>query len=181
MNSRQAYICAEYLPMRALIFILIAALPLLAQAQSGEELDRRNGFKDIKLLTDISTLESLEYWKPQKDKPKHDLYRRAKGAYESIGNVQVYKVNVYTYRNLAYKIEVITDKDEKLFRSLEKAFGKIKYSMGSQISYWEGKNVRLTYQSVNAKKISLTYSANGINQIIASDKKKAVDSLSSEF
>ena len=149
--------------------------------QISEELDRRNGFKDIKLLTDISKLEGLEYWKAQKNKPKHDLYRSTKEAYSLIGDVQVFKITVYTYRNLAYKIEVIAEKDEQLFRSLEKAFGKIKYSMGSQVSYWAGEEVRLTYESVNAGKIKLTYSANGINQIIASDKQKAVDSLSSEF
>ena len=105
----------------------------------------------------------------------------SKGNYELIGNVKIYKVTVYTYRNLAYKIEVVTEKDEKLFRSLEKAFGKIKFSMGSQVSYWEGKKLRLTYEPEGGSKVKLTYSSRGINQIIASDKKKAVDSLSSEF
>ena len=181
MNTRQHYICAEIAAMRALIVCFLITLPLLVSGQNSDELDRRNGFKDIKLLTDISEMEGLEYWKAQKDKPKHDLYRNTKGAYSSIGNVKVYKVTVYTYRNLAYQIEVITEKDEKLFRSLEKAFGKIKYSMGSQVSYWAGEEVRLNYESVNASKIKLTYSAHGINQIIASDKKKAVDSLADEF
>lgn len=181
MNYLQAYICAEYLDMRILIILLLTALPLISLGQSSEELDRRNGFKDIELLTDISVLPGLEHWKAQKDKPRHDFYKNTKGAYESIGNVKVYKVIVSTYRNLAYKIEVIAEKDEKLFRSLEKAFGKIKYSMGSQISYWAGEKVRLTYEAINAKKIRLTYSANGINQIIAADKQRAVDSLSGEF
>ena len=167
--------------MRLLFSIALLLSPILVTAQNGEELDRRNGFKDIELLTDVSTQPGLKYWKEQKKKPKHDLYRSEKGAYETIGDVQVHKLTVYTYRNLAYKIEVIADKDEKLFRSLEKAFGKIKYSMGSQISYWEGENVRLTYESESSSKIKLTYSSNGINQIIAADKKKAVDSLSSEF
>jgi hypothetical protein len=181
MNCLQSYICVENLGMRLLLFFMLTGMPFILMAQTSVELDRRNGFKDIKLLTDISDNDGLEYWKPQKDKPKHDLYRSNRDAYESIGNVRVFKVIVHTYRNLAYKIEVIAGKDEKLFRSLEKAFGKIKYSMGSQISYWAGENVRLTYEAVNAKKIKLTYSANGINQIIASDKQKAVDSLSSEF
>jgi hypothetical protein len=181
MKLIQSYICAELTGMRALIILFVYTLPLFAEAQNSSELDKRNGFKDIKLLTDISTLEGLEYWKAQKDKPKYDLYKNTKEAYRNIGNVKVFKVTVYTYRNLAYKIEVISEKDEKLFRSLEKAFGKIKYSMGSQVSYWAGEHVRLTYESVNAGKIKLTYSAHGINQIIASDKKKAVDSLSSEF
>ena len=167
--------------MKALFFIFLALMPILAIAQSGEELDRRNGFKDIELLTDVSGMAGLEYWKEQKGKPKHALYRNKNGSYESIGNVKVYKVTVRTYRNLAYVIEVIAEKDEKLFRSLETAFGKIKFSMGSQVSYWAGENVRLTYESAGSSKIKLTYSANGINQIIASDKQKAVDSLSSEF
>ena len=167
--------------MRQIFLLVLVISPGLLLAQNSQELDNRNGFQDIELLTDISTKVELEHWKPQKDKPRHDLYRPAKGAYESIGNVRIYKLIVYTYRNLAYKIEIITQKDEQLFRSLEKAFGKIKYSMGSQISYWEGENVRLTYESLSKSKIKLTYSAKGINQIIAADKKKAIDSLSSEF
>jgi len=181
MNKRQPYICPEITGMRVFIFFFLISLSFTALGQNSEELDRRNGFKDIKLLSDISEMEGLEYWKAQKNQPKHDLYRNVKGAYTSIGEVRVYKVTVYTYRNLAYKIEIIAEKNEKLFRSLEKAFGKIKYSMGSQISYWAGEEVRLNYESVGSSKIKLTYSAHGINQIIASDKKKAVDSLSDEF
>ena len=76
---------------------------------------------------------------------------------------------------------MITTKEEKLFRSLEKAYGKINSSLAASYSYWEGEKVRLNYETVGSKKIKLTYTSKQIKQMIALDKKKAVDSLSSEF
>ena len=78
--------------MRQIFLLVLVISPGLLLAQNSQELDNRNGFQDIELLTDISTKVELEHWKPQKDKPRHDLYRPAKGAYESIGNVRIYKL-----------------------------------------------------------------------------------------
>lgn len=167
--------------MRNIFLIFLATLAFQCLAQTNEELDNRNGFKDIKLLTEASDYDGLEFWKPQRDKEDHALYRKTRQAYNEIGEVRIFKLTVYTYRELIYKIVIITEKDEQLFRSLEKAFGKIKYSVGSQVSFWEGEKVRLTYESESGNKIKLSYSAKGIHKIIAADKKKAVDSLATEF
>ncbi len=161
-----------------LLLLLAATLNCLAQ---NDALDAKNGFKDIRLLSNVTEYSGLSYSKALKDKPQHALYKAAKGHYQSIGDVPIRNLQVYTYRNLIYRIEVLVTKDEKLFRSLEKAFGKIKYSMGSQVSYWEGAKVRLTYRPEGKKNVLLTYVAKDINKIIAEDKKKAIDSLTSEF
>jgi hypothetical protein len=167
--------------MRIFLLILFIGLGTTGYPQNGEELDKRNGFKDIKLLSDVNAYTGLEFSKSIKHKPEHSIYRPKKGSYEMIGEVEIKKLTVYTYRNLIYQIEVTTNKNEKLYRSYEKAFGKINSSIASKNSYWEGKKVRLNYEVEGAKKVKLTYLSKEINRIIALDKKKAVDSLSTEF
>ena len=167
--------------MRLLLILIFIGFSTFSSGQNSRGLDNRNGFKDIKLLSNVSTYSGLEFSKGIKDKEGHAIYKAKKGYYEKIGDVEISKITIYTYRNLVYQIEVITLKDEQLFRSLEKAYGKIRYSVASQVSFWEGDKVRLNYQPENGKKIMLSYRAKGINQIIALDKKKAIDSLASEF
>lgn len=167
--------------MRILITLSFLSLSIAGFGQFSEELDKRNGFKDIKILSEVSSYPGLEYWKDDKDKTDHAIYKAVKGKYESIGDVEIYKITVYTYRNLIFKIEVITPNDEKLFRSLEKAYGKISSSMAASFSFWEGEKIRLNYETIGSKKIKLTYLSKKIRRMIALDKKKAVDSLSSEF
>jgi hypothetical protein len=167
--------------MRLIILLVTLGLSTNTLAQNNKELDERNGFKDIKLLSNVTENSTLEFWKDQKNKEEHSLYRPIKGSYETIGDVKIHNITIATYRNLIYEIVVITQKNEELFRGLEKAYGKIKYSVGSQVSYWESENVKLTYEPEGKSKVKLTYSAKGINQIIATDKKKAIEELSSEF
>ena len=167
--------------MRFLLFFVILGCGNFGLAQTANELDQRNGFKDIKLLSDVTTYPGLEFYKELKDKPDQAMYRAGKGSYSHIGDVEIYKLVVYTYRKQIYQIEVTTAKSEKLFRSLEKAFGKINSSIASQTSYWEGEKVKLNYNVEGNKKIKLTYLAKDIKRIIAEDKKEAVDSLTTEF
>jgi hypothetical protein len=167
--------------MRILFLLIIMITGTIGYSQSGKELDRRNGFKDIKLLSEITSYPNLGFSKNIKDKPKHAIYKPTNGQYKKIGDVSISKLNVYTYRELIYKIEVVVDKDEQLFRSLEKAFGKINSSIASKNSFWEGSKVKLGYSVEGSKKVKLTYSSKEINLIIAQDKKKDIDSLSTEF
>jgi hypothetical protein len=167
--------------MRVLTTIIFLSLSTFCYSQLSDELDKRNGFKDLKILSDVATYPGLEYWKVDKSQPYHAIYKAKKGSYDKIGDVDISKVTVYTYRKLIFKIEVITEKDEKLFRSMEKAYGKITSSMAYSYSYWDGEKIRLKYETVGSKKIQLTYISKEIKKIIALDKRKDVDSLSTEF
>lgn len=167
--------------MRIIFTLIIISFSTTIYGQNGQELDKRNGFKDIKLLTDVRSYPGLSYSKDLKYKPDHAVYVAKKGSYESIGEVKIFKLTVYSYRNQIYKIGVVTEKNEKLFRSLERSFGKINTSIATRHAYWSGDKVRLNYDVENAKKIKLTYVSKEIKKIIAQDKKKAVDSLATEF
>ncbi|MEN8123427.1 MAG: hypothetical protein ABFS35_24030, partial [Bacteroidota bacterium] len=175
------YICTQNFFMRTFLIFLFTVLGFIGYAQSEKELDKRNGFKDIKLLSDITTYDGLEYTKPLKNNPGHSIYKAKKGNYESIGDIDIYNLVVYAYKNQVYQINITTKKEEKLFRSLEKAFGKVNTSLITPNPYWDGENVRLIYIVIGSKKITLSYQSKKIRQIIASDKKKAVENLTTEF
>jgi hypothetical protein len=167
--------------MRVLTTIIFLSFSAFCFGQFSVELDKRNGFKDLKILSDVASYSGLEYWKEDKSQPDHAIYRAKKGNYDKIGDVDVAKVTVYTYRKQIFKIEVITEKNEKLFRSMEKAYGKINSSIAYSYSYWDGEKIRLKYETIGSKKIQLTYVSKEIKKIIALDKRKDVDSLSTEF
>ena len=88
--------------MRVLFTLIFFAVSISAISQISSELDKRNGFKDLKILTSVSSYPGIEYWKADKTKPEHSIYRAKKGSYNKIGNVDVFKVTVYTYRDLGY-------------------------------------------------------------------------------
>ena len=169
--------------MRVIFFLLFIALNLTIKtyAQNGKELDKRNGFKDIKLLTDINDNSKLEFSKDVKDKPDYAIYKPKKGQYDKIGDIDIKKLNVYVYRKQIYQIDITTEKNMQLFKSLEKAFGKINASMVSKNAFWEGEKVRLNYMVVGSNKLILRYRSRDIDKIIAIDNKKKIDSLSTEF
>ena len=169
--------------MRVIFFFVFIALNLNAKtyAQNGEELDRRNGFKDIKLLSNINDNAKLEFSRNVRDKPDYAIYKPRKGQYDKIGDINIKKLNVYVYRKQIYQIEITTDKSMQLFKSLEKAFGKINTSMVSKNAFWEGEKVRLNYLVEGSNKLILRYRSRDIDKIIAIDDKKKIDSLSTEF
>ena len=48
--------------------LILCLIANISQAQSVEELDKRNGFKDIKLATQVELYEGLEYKNEIEDK-----------------------------------------------------------------------------------------------------------------
>ena len=54
--------------MRKIVFLVAFLSSGLLLAQNSKELDRRNGFKDIKLLSDATTNDGLTFWKHDKEK-----------------------------------------------------------------------------------------------------------------
>ena len=167
--------------MRALLILLVVLFGQYSLAQTVKELDKRNGFKDIKLLSDVTTYEGLEFSKPLKNNPGHSIYKAVKGHYETIGDIEILDLVVYAYRNQVYQINVTTRKEEKLFRSLEKTFGKVHTTLVSPNPYWDGEDIKLIYIVDGAKKLTLSYQSKKIKHIIAMDKKKEVDDLTTEF
>ena len=68
-------------------------------SQNLSELDRRNGFKDIKLGSPIDSVKGFKLKKEFKERDEYPakLYEVEHVDYEKIGEVKVYKVELKTY------------------------------------------------------------------------------------
>src|SRR5687768_8013774 len=89
--------------------------------QDLAELDKRNGFKDIKLGSSIDSVKGFKLKKEFKERDEYPakLYEVEHPDYEKIGEVKIDKVELKTYKDLIYEINVVTDKDERLMKALE--------------------------------------------------------------
>lgn len=161
-----------------LISILIGSFNLLAQNQ---ELDDRNGFKNIKLLSKATDYSELKFSKDQEEEFKA-IYTRTSGSLQYIGDIQIKELNVYTYNDIIYRIEVATGKNTQLFKGLEKAYGKSKFAVVTNVYVWKGDKVALTFASEKGgKRVVMNYTTPEIKEIIKEDKEKKIQALSDDF
>ena len=84
---------------KTLMLIIFFGWALASYGQGVEELDRRNGFKDIKMTSLVSSYEGLEYKKDIEDEvfPNSKVYVPKKGYYENIGNIKIHELEVMSY------------------------------------------------------------------------------------
>ena len=160
------------------ILLLVGSFSMYAQ---NNELDERNGFKNIKLLSKATDYPELKFEKQQAEQFKA-LYVRKPGYMESIGEIQIRDLKVYTYKDLIYQIDIITNKEPELFKGLEAAFGKAKFSVVGNEYLWQGNKVKLTFSSIKGgKKTMMTYSTGEIKDIIKQDEQAEIKQLSEDF
>ncbi len=161
-----------------LLILVITSLNLQAQ---NEELDKRNGFKNIKLLSKATEYPELKFDKAQEEENKA-VYIRTSGSLQSIGDIHIKELNVYTYNDIIYRIEVATGKNTQLFKGLEKAYGKSKFAVVTNVYVWKGEKVALTFGSEKGgKRIVMNYTTPEIKGIIKKDKEQKIKDLSDDF
>ena len=152
-------------------------------SQLPEELDKRNGFKDIKMMSDVTQYEGLEYNGDIEDEKFKNLslYLAKKDYYTTIGTVKVHEVEVLAYKGEVYKIRVVTDKDTKLYGGLKQAFGEPNFSPRSNNYYWATDNLVLIYKSHSKNKLELTYQSYLIEEKLKMEKKEEIETISEDF
>ena len=172
----------------AVLFLLtISNLALAQETDSVEadipELDKRGGFQDIKLNTDISEYSDLEYKKDIKDElfPGAKLYVRKKGAYSSIGRVPIENLEVYTYKDLIYKIIIVSEKDPAIYQGLSNNFGKNQYNHREKAYYWKTKKIRLYFKSGKKNELILEYYSYVIHNMRTEEIKKSYTDVADDF
>jgi hypothetical protein len=166
--------------IRTLLIISLFIGSFTAKAQNAE-LDSRNGFKNIKLLSMATEYNELKFEKQQEEDSKA-IYVRKSGALQTIGEIQIKELNVYTYNDIIYRIEVSTGKNTQLFKGLEKAYGKSKFAVVSNVYVWQGENVKLTFASQKGgKRIVMNYTTPKIKEIIKQDEMQKLKDLSDDF
>ena len=168
---------------KTLMLIIFFGWTLTGYAQGVEELDRRNGFKDIKLTSPVSSYEGLEYKKDIEDEVfvNSKVYVPKKGHYESIGTIKIHELEVMSYNDAIYKIRIITEKDPNLYKGLKKAFGEPEYALRSNKYFWGTDNLVLTYVSHSKSKIEMVYFSYVMSRQAKEDKKQVVEDIVDDF
>lgn len=151
-------------------------------AQNTSELDRRNGFKDIKLGSPIDSVKDAVLKKEimeQKIFPAK-IYETKHPDYKTIGEVAVKKIELKTYKGLIYEINVFLPKDQRVMQGLEKSYGEATFSVRLHAYYWKAENLSLVFKG-DGKKIQLTYKSAPMLKMMHEDKSKKVDEVAEEF
>lgn len=165
-------------------FVLFFALPLITLTTYGQqtELDRRNGFKDIKLASPIDSVKGATF---KKDFKHNDLpvklYVIGHEDYSSIGEVKVNLIEASTYKGLIYKLVVLTEKDTRLMKGMESALGKPTYNVRDESYNWSGENLGLKFRSHSRNQLSLDYTSLVVGKMMQEDKKKKVKDIADDF
>jgi hypothetical protein len=162
------------------LFIIV-----FAQAQSAEDLDKKNGFQDIILLSSAKGNVKLEFQKDvDHEKVPHSqvqYYEAGKGEYETIGTVKIKSLEAWAYDDQIFQIRVITKQDPDLYKGLRQVFGKPAYSVREDLYYWSGEKVYLTYQAVDKNKLELVYFSKLLDDILKNEKKEEIDDIANDF
>lgn len=151
-------------------------------AQDVSELERRNGFKEIKLGMLIDSVKGAEFKKDiieRKEFPAK-VYETKHADYITIGDVPVKLISLKTYKGIIYEIEVTTGHDPKVMRGLEKSYGKATYSLRTESYYWKAQTLSLVYKG-HRKEVKLTYRSGPVIRMMYVDKGKQIEEVADDF
>ena len=165
-------------------FVLpILLISIQSFSQDIAELDKRNGFKDIKLGYPIDSVTGYKLQKEFKEKDEFPakLYNVENPDYEKIGEVKVNKVELKTYNDLIYEIKVVANKDSRLMKALESLYGEADYDVKNDTYFWKTENLILKFQSEGKNRLVLLYISYGIHRTMKDDKNKKVEDIANDF
>lgn len=152
-------------------------------AQDITELDKKNGFKDIKLGMPIDSVKGIKLKKEFKEKngAEAKLYSITHPDYKSIGEIQVNQIEAKVYKGFIYEIHVFTEKDPRLIKAMESILGQAAYDQINERYLWKGQNLNLTYQPHGKKEFMLVYLSHLVYKMMKDDKDKKVEDISTDF
>ena len=168
---------------QSLIYLALFLLPGWAAAQNSAELEKRNGFKDIKLGTPVDSIKGATFKSESTNKEGQlsKIYTVDDPTYKNIGDVIVEAVELTTYKGLIYIIKVLTVKDTRLMKGMELALGKSEWDLRNEQYFWKSENLILTFKAVEKDKIELTYTSFPVLKKMKDDKKKEVENIADDF
>jgi hypothetical protein len=168
--------------MKIICSLLLVSF-LATQALGQEtEIDKRNGFKDIKLATSIDSIKGAKFKKDFKEKHHPaKLFTIDHPDYSTIGEVKIERIEVKTYKNLIYEILVITEKDERLMKGMEKALGKPVYNVRDESYNWVGEKASLKFKAHSKSQLELLYNSIVMHTKMREDKDKKIDDIADDF
>ena len=171
--------------MVRLAFLLLV-LPAMsaAYAQNVNELERRNGFKDLKLGMHIDSVKGEKNLRKEFREQGEflaKLYSVEHPDYEKVGEISVDKVDVKTYNDLVYQIHIVTDKDPRLMKALESVYGASDYDLKKETYFWKGRTLILKFRSFSRNQLEMIFTSYLILQKMKEDKGKKVEDIADDF
>lgn len=169
--------------MGSLFFISLVAMISTAYGQNVAELERRNGFKDIKLGIAVDSIKGTILEKEFKERNEFPakLFRVENEAYNTIGEVKVSRVELKSYKDTIYEIGVWTAKDPRLMKALESLYGRADFDMKNDTYFWKTDNIILKFKAEGKSKLVLTYISPPVHKAMKADKDKKVDDIANDF
>ena len=163
---------------------LVLTATLTAYAQDVNELERRNGFKDLKLGMHIDSVKGEKNLRKEfreQDEFLAKLYSVEHPDYQKVGEIPVAKVDVKTYNDLVYQIQVVTDKDPRLMKALESVYGASEYDLKNETYFWKGRTLILKFRSFSRNQLEMTFTSYLLLQKMKEDKGKKVEDIADDF
>ncbi len=169
--------------MKTKLSVLLLLLIANNSFAQESELEKRNGFKDIKLAAPIDSVKGATFKKDFKEKGNHPakLYTIEHPDYQSIGEVPIESIEVKTYKSVIYEILVVTVKDERLMKGMERALGKPVYNVRDESYNWGSPKVGLRFKSHSKNQLQLLYTSNIVHKMMKEDKSKKIDDISDDL
>jgi len=167
----------------SIIFFLIIAAFQTAVSQDISELEKRNGFKDIKLGMIADSVKGIKFKKDFKEKDEFPakLYAVEHPDFARIGEVKVDRIELKAYKDLVYEISVVAEKDTRLMKALESLYGKADYDMKAEVYFWRGSTLLLRFRPHGRNHLELLYTSFAIQQMMKADKNQKVDDIANDF
>jgi hypothetical protein len=168
---------------KILLFVLSLFFCGVVSGQDLSELEKRYGFKDIRLETVPDSVKGVKLVKEFKEKEEFPakLYSVSHEDYSRIGEVKVREVELKAYKDQIYEISVIADKDVRLMKALESLYGKADYDLKNETYFWKTNNLILKFRSAGRNQLELLYTSYVVQKIMKEDKKKKVDDIANDF
>ena len=165
--------------LRIFLFLAFLTSSLAVFSQDITELEKRNGFKDIKLGMVGDSVKGAKLKKEFKEKNEFPakLFTIEHPEYAKIGDAKVNKIEVKTYKDLIYEINVVTDKDPRLMKALESIYGKADYDLKRETYFWRSENLILKFRSHSKNQLELVYISFPVLKKMKEDKDQKVDDI----
>jgi hypothetical protein len=167
-------------------YLFVLVLSLTAGVLSGQdisELEKRNGFKDIKLGALADSVKGVKFKKDIKESDEFDArqYEVSHPDYSKIGEVEVKGIEIKAYKGLIYEIIVVTAKDTRLMKALESIYGQAEYDIKRETYFWKSNSVTLKFRSHSKHALELIYNSQLVRKMMKEDKGKKVEAIADDF
>lgn len=168
---------------RCSAIIAVTLLINTCMAQVNSELEKRKGFKDLKLGMIADSVKGIKFKKEFKERNEFlaKLYEVENPDYSKIGEVPVNKVELKAYKDEVYQIHVVTAKDPRLMKALESIYGRPEYDMKGETYFWKSENLILKFRSYSKNQLEMIYTSFTVIEKMKEDKLQKVQDIADDF